>query len=291
MKINVTYMSGAGNLFTVIDNRDYGLNTEEFEKLAPVLCRKNIYHDRRTEGLLTISRGIEDSDFEVKFFNPDGSHGAMCGNGGRCAAMFAINHGFIDDNKKNEPMEFKMAGNFYTAVKEDDFIKLYLPPPEHINKDIVINTGIGQIPAGFADVGSDHVVINKNNVPLLQNTELDKVNMATFAKPIRNHLDFEPDGVNVNLYEYHADENVIYLRTFERGVEAETGACGTGAVSTALISSMHGEAKLPVKIVPTSKIPVYVDIEGPSTGDIQQIILKGPAEVTGHGIIDLPNII
>ena len=83
MKIKVTYMSGAGNLFSVIDNRKYDFSIKQGEILAKILCSKNDLNDFQTEGLMFLEKHNENLDFECKFFNPDGSTGMMCGNGGR----------------------------------------------------------------------------------------------------------------------------------------------------------------------------------------------------------------
>lgn len=275
MKLTVYYMSGAGNTFSVIDNREAKIGLDKANNLAPALCSINGQNRHKTEGLMLIDKTAGNKDFKVEFFNPDGSHGAMCGNGGRCAVMLAEKLGIITPDK--DEYFFVMAGKDYSASFAGSNIRLYLPPPAKVLQNISIPFEGYVYPAGYVDVNTDHVVINIKSIKEILPEGIEDTDLVALSLPVRNHRMFEPKGVNVNLYEV-LGKSTIRLRTYERGVEAETGACGTGSVSTAIISYMNGEVSLPVKIIPPSRIPVWVDLvwEG---GEIAACILEGPAEI------------
>lgn len=122
MELEVTVMSGAGNIFSVIDNRKYQLSVDFYSKFASQICRKSL-KGKTTEGLLVLENQISQNDVDVlvRFFNPDGSYGMMCGNGGRCAVLFALNKGFIKN--ANNQIVLEVWGGKYTAEFINDKIK------------------------------------------------------------------------------------------------------------------------------------------------------------------------
>ncbi len=262
MKLKVYYMSGAGNMFLVFKSN----NTIETDIVVNKLLER--YKSQLTiEGFMAISNS-EDSDFDVKFYNPDGSTGMMCGNGGRCAVYFAKFAKFIAEDKTET--NFSMSGNNYSAGFTEKGIKLYFDFPREVksNKKLKLDSNSHQY--DFYDVGTTHVCIDFSTTAFIE--ELDSIDINTFAKPIRNHNDFAPVGVNVNLYKLISHAK-IQLRTFEKGVEAETGACGTGAISTALSAASRYDVHFPVEIIPPSKESLWIDKTE------NKIILEGPARI------------
>ncbi|MFP4528225.1 MAG: diaminopimelate epimerase [Candidatus Kapaibacterium sp.] len=283
MKIEVKYMSGAGNLFTVADNRPISLNSRQWSALAPFLCSKNQYNNFSTEGLLVIDYA-SNADFSAKFFNPDGSSEMMCGNGGRCAVMFAADEHFF--GMRRGTVEFMMAGSRYRSEMTNGGVRLHLPSPVQFQPEIFIEAAGKNIRAGFVDVSSQHLVVRADLlVEISQHNFYDK-NLDDLFLELRHLEKFKPGGINVNLY-LPVDKNKIYLRTFERGVEAETGACGTGAISTALVSANAGETRLPTVVVPPSRKPLRIEIRGVIPNAIEEIVLEGPAEYIGSDIIEI----
>ena len=279
MKIDVLYMSGAGNLFTVIDNRELSLNFNELSFLAIKLCNKNNINNYKTEGLLAVNRS-EKSDFDVLFFNPDGSSDMMCGNGGRCAVFFAKELGFIANT--HQETTFSMAGNFYRAQFDKNEIILFLPPPLEITTGLELTLGNNKFYYDFIDVGSRHIVINKSRNDVFNS--LKKKSVKELLEQIRRSDEFLPDGANVNLFETKNDK--LDLITFEKGVEDITGACGTGAISTAFSAVYNKISDFPVVINPPSKIPLTINI----TGTIEKpdnVSLKGHAEIIGNDTFNL----
>ena len=237
-----------------------------------------------TEGLIAIERS-SDSDFKAFFFNPDGSSGVMCGNGGRCAVFFARESGLISKNKKK--ITFEMAGKLYKSEIEGETISLFFPPPDKIELDKRVKVKRTYVEGSFVNVNSDHFVIDFKKAEPINKEKFREFCIDSFAPAIRYSEVFYPNGVNVNIFNL-VDRKKIELRTYERGVEAETGACGTGALSTAVVAASKGLIDLPVEIEPPSEIPLFVDIKGAAPDEIEELILTGPAEIKKTAEIELP---
>jgi diaminopimelate epimerase len=283
MQINVSFMSGAGNLFSVIDNSIYNFNKEELSKLAVLLCNVNEYNQNKTEGFIAINEHPE-LGFDADFYNPDGSNDAMCGNGGRCAIRYALIKEFIEPGGE---IKFSMAGSGYDGKNENDGISLILPPPNSMDFDGKLEINGKEISYTYIDVGAKHIVINYDSIGFSE--ELREHELIEFSRKIRYHESFAPHGANVNLFHVNPD-NSIALRTYERGVEMETGACGTGAISAALSVHKLNNLTFPLKVIPPSLIPVLVDISGEFPDEIRSISLKGHAEITEEKTIEIPEL-
>ena len=276
-------MSGAGNLFTVIDNRKYNFTGDEGIFLAKILCNINEFNDYQCEGLMLVQPINGSCDFEVLYYNPDGTTGMMCGNGGRCAVNFAASLGFID--KKND-ISFLMSGDIYSASITGEEVELVLPAPRNIQSNVSIDIHEMELTGDYIDVGSEHFVLNKDSSQHFKNISLNEVDIKELGKMVRFHKRFEPKGVNFNFYAL--EDNKIHLRTYERGVENETGACGTGAISTALSAYLNNRIKLPVVIIPTSGEKLEVDIKFDEQDEIMHFLMTGPAIFTSEKIIVIP---
>ena len=287
MKIDITVMSGAGNVFSVIDGKNYNFSIDDYSKIAQIVCSANTEYNKKTEGLLVVIPSIGDTkaDFEVWFFNPDGTHSAMCGNGARCAVHFAMENGFINFTSRKNIL-FNMQGNDYRCLIIDSQYQIYFPSPEKIdlNKEIFINNS--SIIGDYINVGSDHFVIDYERYFEQDFFEFD---INAFAPSIRNNEAFAPNGVNVNIYKII--DNKIYVRTFERGVEWETGACGTGAISTAISLVLNQNILTPIELIPHSKIPLVVSFNLNIKLEICGLYLKGPAEILTKYSLDIPSIL
>ncbi len=269
-------MSGAGNDFVVIDKKqnDEFLITSEFVRQ---IC------DRRNgigaDGLIS----IEDSashNFIMNYYNADGSTGSLCANGARCAILFASESGRLKDNRA----EFVSNDVVYKGVIiSDSEIKFHLNPPKKIKNNFKIKADGKLLNAHFVDTGSPHVVIDiQESEGLLKS--LNEIPLETLGRDIRYLNEFEPDGTNVNFI--NVDDEVIYIRTYERGVEAETLACGTGSVAAALIAYTTKKISVPVEIIPKSqeKLLVNFDVEN---SKVKNLSLTGPAKVVFTGEMKL----
>lgn len=289
MTFELTIMSGAGNIFSVLDNRRYHLSVEQARQLAPELCSnipvviEQTTHCRSTEGLLIIDEPQQqnNTDFLMLFVNPDGSTGAMCGNGGRCAVHFAVQRHFTT---KTSEIRFTAFETLYKAdYTQHDTIRLYFPPPRAVTYPHQLHLDGKTVTVGITDLGSDHVVVFADELcEQIQgfNGKLQDLNLEYWGKKFRFHPDF-PRGANANFYSIMNDKShppVLHLRTFERGVEAETGACGTGALSTALIASLRHTLQPPIHIITSSGQSLLLDFQ-PGIHTIHSMVLEGGAEI------------
>ncbi|MCW8816672.1 MAG: diaminopimelate epimerase [Ignavibacteriaceae bacterium] len=275
-KIFFTKMSGAGNDFIILDRRQ----NDKFQvtkDIIPKLCNRR--NGIGADGLIT----IEDSsnhNFIMNYYNADGSTGSLCANGARCALLFASKSGRIKGKSSNflsNNVEYK------GEIISDTQIKFYLNSPKKIKYNFKIKAGGKLINAHYADTGSPHVVIDINEsegfLPLL-----DQVPVDLLGREIRYLSEFTPDGTNVNFI--NVKDKIIYIRTYERGVEAETLACGTGSVAAALICYVTHKIPPPVEIFTkgNEKLLVNFDVEN---SKVKNLSLTGPAKIvfTGEMII------
>jgi diaminopimelate epimerase len=233
---------GAGNDFVIIDNRKSIFNPDD-HILINKLC------DRRfgigADGLILICEN-SGYDFEMKYFNSDGYIGSMCGNGGRCSADFAIKNGIT-----GKSMTFMAADGLHKAHAEGSIIRLRMNDP----KEPTIIKG-----SYFINTGSPHYVLFRKDI--------DKIDVNTEGKKQRWSDDFAPGGTNVNFVEI--EENGIYVRTFERGVEEETWSCGTGVTASAIASALAGHFDTNTVSVRTKggNLSVSFKIDGKKISDI-----------------------
>ncbi len=274
-----TKLSGAGNDFILFDQK-INPDIELSPRLIAKLC------ERRTgigaDGVLLFSDS-KDYPFEMSYYNSDGSTGSLCANGARCAILYANKSGRIAEGK----IKFTTAGTEYSGqVLESGLIKFYLNHPKKMKQNFKIKAANQLIAASYADTGSPHVVIKINDV--LKNSsdpnsfynELKEFPVCEIGKEIRHHKDFAPHGTNVNFIQLLNGE--INIRSYERGVEDETLACGTGSVAAALICFVQNNLSPPIKIRTKSGDELIVDfkIENQKVRDIS---LTGPAKITFKG--------
>ena len=258
MKIVFNKYQGAGNDFIIIDNRNSIFNPDD-AVLIKQLC------DRRfgigADGLILINKKPE-FDFEMVYFNADGYIGSMCGNGGRCAADFAVKSG-IAGNK----LRFVAADGIHDAVSEDELIRLKM---NDVNE---IRSVAGNY---FLNTGSPHYVVFAG--------DLNNFDVFNEGKKIRWSEDFQPGGTNVNFVE--PENNGIYVRTFERGVEDETLSCGTGVTASAIASVLSGHfVSSPVNVrTRGGNLKVEFNVTG---NNITDIWLTGPATFVFEGKINI----
>ena len=249
---------GAGNDFIIIDNRKTIINPDD-SKLINILC------DRRfgigADGLILIS-DYQDADYEMKYFNSDGKIGSMCGNGGRCAAHFALKHGIAGEKQK-----FLAYDGIHEAEVTADIVRLQMADVKEykiIDGNYFINTG------------SPHYVIFT--------TEIDKIDVNTEGRRLRWSPQFTPGGTNVNFAEIKDKE--LYVRTFERGVEEETLACGTGITATAIASVLteHSDTQSVSVRARGGNLKVDLNIKNEV---ITNVWLTGPATFVFDGKIEI----
>jgi diaminopimelate epimerase len=271
--ISFTKMESGGNDFIIIDNRKRIL-PHTLSKLAINLCR------RRTsigaDGLIILDRAKE-ADYRMRIFNPDGSEAEMCGNGVRCLAMFA----FINRIASKRAIVETKAGNVEAMVKGKKVkVKLGNPSDIKMNFKILIKPHLSQ-KVNFINTGVPHVVVF---VPAVE-----KVNVESLGRAIRYHKRFAPSGTNVNFVTLKG-KNSIYIRTYERGVEAETLACGTGAVASALVSGLWEKVSSPVEVHTRGGETLRVEyVREKGIEKFKEVWLEGEVRVVYKGEVEIRN--
>ena len=271
-KIIFTKMSGAGNDFVFVDkqlNLNLSVNSEFVQKIC----------DRRNgigaDGLITIEDS-SDYNFIMNYFNADGSTGSLCANGARCAIRFAADSGRVSNKKA----EFLSNGVKYKGeIKNDSDVTFCLNSPKSIKYNFKVKAGGKLLNTHFADTGSPHVILDikesEGFIPSLDDVPVDEL-----GREIRHLTEFKTSGVNVNFID--VKDNVIHIRTYERGVEAETLACGTGAVAAALICYVNYKLSVPIEIIPKSKEKLFVNFDVKNS-KVVNLSLTGPAKVIFTG--------
>jgi len=265
-QIDFYKMSGSGNDFILIDNRDHKLNGYNLPRLVTSLCRPK--YSVGTDGLIIIEKS-DRFDFKWQFFNADGTEAEMCGNGGRCAARLAYILG-ICSNRLN----FETKAGIVRAEIEEDLVKLEMPIPQgfYLNKTLDLNDE--QIIFHFINTGVPHTII-------FPEKDLENVEVKKLGKEIRFHPHFQPSGTNVDFVE-KVSENSIKIRTYERGVEDETLSCGTGAVAASLICHGLNMVISPVKVYTKSGEILEVSFMA-ERRRFREVFLKGEARLLYQG--------
>jgi diaminopimelate epimerase len=263
-------MNGAGNDFVLMDNRarNIRLHTEQIVRLC---------HRQRGAGadgvLLLVPCKSGRADWAWQFFNSDGSVADMCGNGARCFARY-VQKVAGAGNK----FTFETGAGVIHAEISGDVVTVGLTPPRDLklNQQIDLTTGRQNIHS--LNTGVPHAVLFV--------TDADQAMVQQHGREIRFHTHFSPKGTNVNFVQKLGD-NTIRVRTYERGVEGETLACGTGVTASALISARLLGFKSPVKVQVQGGDVLQVSFADQS-GEFSDVRLTGPADFAYEGSIELP---
>jgi len=267
-------LSGTGNDFIIIDHRDPFIPEADQAEFARLVCRRRF--SVGADGLILIENSAT-ADFRWQFYNGDGSRAEMCGNGARCAARFAY-----EKNIAQAAMGFETtAGRIEAFVLNamGALVKIRLTAPEELRLNIPLSLGSVEQTLHFINTGVPHTVVLVNDAGM--------VPVADWGRKIRFHEIFQPAGTNANFTQVLPGDTLM-VRTYERGVEGETMACGTGAVASALIAALLERANPPVTVITSGgeKLTIHFSITGegserrldPAAG----IYLEGPA----HGIYE-----
>lgn len=224
MKIEFYKLQASGNDFILIDNSKEKVKASSafYKKFAQEYCSRKL--GIGADGVLVIEPSRKAS-FKMRIFNADGSEAQMCGNGARCVGLWAA----LVKKKNNLKFETK-AGLIEAKVKlkgSKALVKIKASDPLGIKMDFPLKILGRKIKVNFINTGVPHAVIFVQG--------LEKVNVDKIGREVRFHKRFKPAGSNANFVEVKS-KNLIEIRTYERGVEAETLACGTGALASAIIS-------------------------------------------------------
>ncbi len=260
-RVSFFKMTGTGNDFILIDNREGLVDADHCQDLVRQACRRKL--SVGADGMILIERDAE-VDFKWRFFNADASEAEMCGNGARCAARFAHLTGIVD----RPHMEFRTLAGVIKAEIAGSRVKVQMTRPHSLQTGIHLELSGSPSDLDFINTGVPHVVWFAANAE-----ELESADVANWGRALRFHARFQPAGTNVN-FVWVKDARHIAVRTYERGVEGETLACGTGAIASSLISAARGLVVSPVEVLTRSgeTLTIYFDSAG-------EVYLEGEAKV------------
>ncbi|WP_456397553.1 diaminopimelate epimerase [Desulfurobacterium sp.] len=252
-------LEGTGNDFIIIDNRTHfisnflskkGLNIETF---VQTICNRK--RGIGADGLILIEKS-HPANFKWEFFNADGSRASMCGNGARCAARFAF-----EKQIAPKEMTFETEAGLIKATVNGRTVKVLMTEPYDINLKCKVITENKDIKGAFLNTGVPHFVTFVEDI---ENVDVEKL-----GREIRFHEMFKPEGTNVNFVQFKSGK--LFVRTYERGVEGETLACGTGSVAAAIVFSKLFSEEPPIMVMTRSgeTLTIYFD------NQFKEIFLEG----------------
>lgn len=269
--LEFTKAVATGNDFVIIDNFKSAQTPEkDYPRLAKALCER-----RRSVGAdgLLIAEKSKTADLRMRIFNPDGSEVTMCGNGSRCIALYARREGIV----KKDSMTIATGAGAIEALVKGDMVKVALTEPKKIRWNFCLTVRDCPYEVSFVDTGVPHVVHFSKDI--------DKVDVKAVGESIRYHKEFSPSGTNADFVQV-VDKHNIKVRTYERGVEDETLACGTGVVASAVIAAESEKLESPVNVETKGgdKLKVYFDL---IDGHFRNVYLEGKVELVFKGKIKL----
>ena len=254
-------MSGTGNDFIIIDNRDRLVEDDGLTEFIRNICRRKM--SVGADGLILIESS-DKADFRWRFFNSDGSLAEMCGNGARCAARFAYLNGIAGEN-----LSFETEAGIINGQVKGGAAKVKIPDPADLHLDYTVDLEYGPLTVSSVNTGVPHVVVMKDSV--------EEVDVFGLGREIRYHEAFAPAGTNVNFI-CQQKPGQLAIRTYERGVEDETLACGTGSIASALIASCKTDWTSPISLVTRSGESVTIHFRE-SNHVFTDVYLEGDARI------------
>ncbi len=260
-KIDFYKMSGSGNDFIIIDNRNMVVNEAGLTNFVASVCRRKM--SVGADGLILIENA-DAVDFKWRFFNSDGSVAEICGNGTRCAARFAYINGIAGSE-----MSFETEAGIIHAQVAKDQVKIKMPDPADLETDYTLELENSTLSVSSVNTGVPHVVVEADNI--------DDIEIVKLGREIRFHDVFDSAGTNVNFVCLQNDD-IVAIRTYERGVEDETLACGTGAIACAIVMANKTKIKSPVKVMTRSGGYLYIYYKE-KQGRFYDIYLEGDARI------------
>jgi len=232
-KVDFAKMAAAGNDFILVDNRNnaVGKKVKNLSRFARVVCERKL--SVGADGLLVVEKSRK-ADVTMRIFNPDGGEVTMCGNGSRCVALYAAKKGIA-----GKKLSIQTKAGVLNAQVGRDVARIEMMPPKEFKSRFSIDVYDETFEVDFVNTGVPHVVYFVDDI--------EKFDVKRFGKEIRYHKEFASEGTNANFVKV-VDRHDIVLRTYERGVEDETFACGTGAVASAIVASELHSVEPPVKV-------------------------------------------
>ena len=269
-RIAFTKMHGAGNDFVLIDDRTETFPVHDHILLAMLAAPRT---GIACEGVILLQKSSV-ADFRMVFFNPDGTEADLCGNGARCVAAFAREIGAV----RAPAMTFETrAGLVDAEVSANGAVKVWMPEPKNRRYGLQVKVGDQFVAGDYVEAGAPHFIVPCENIAA--------VDVEGLGRALRLSDAFAPNGTNVDFVQFIPAHKAL-IRTYERGVEAESGACGTGAVATAVVAVETKKMSLPVHVRTSQGYTLTVDGDwrhAKSTG----FTLTGPVKKVFEGFVDL----
>jgi diaminopimelate epimerase len=268
MQFPFTKMNGAGNDFIMLDNRD--------EKLALGPARIALLCDRHrgvgADGVLAVEQPVRGADFRMRYYNADGGEAEMCGNGARCFARFARRLG-----ANKSVISFETLAGIIRASFPDNEVRVAMSDPHSHRAPLSLDINGRTQEVHFVNTGVPHAVVFTDDV--------ETVDVSKDGAALRYHPAFAPKGANANFVQVLSPESIA-IRTYERGVEGETLACGTGVCAAALLHHLRTRSPSPVHVKVRGGDILQVAFEASGSG-FRNVTLTGPADFVFDGTISL----
>ncbi|WP_143958206.1 diaminopimelate epimerase [Methylacidiphilum kamchatkense] len=273
MTLFFTKMNGAGNDFILLDNRQ-GFLSLDASSIA-YLCDR--HRGIGADGILLVEWADQEG-LRMVYFNADGSRASFCGNGARCFARFALET--EQQNVACGRLSFLTDCGKVEAWVDGERVKITMPSAKNLKIDLPISLNDRTLNGHIIDTGVPHVVLFGDY------EKWPEAALQDLGSEIRWHNVFQPEGTNVN-FVWKAGERTIKVRTYERGVEGETLACGSGVTASALISSVILGMDSPIEVFVRSGERLQVHFRRTEKG-FEEVFLEGPAKKVFVGQIELP---
>lgn len=270
MKIAFHKMNGAGNDFVVIDNR--ALDTNLSREQIALLCHRQ--RGIGADGLLAVEPAESGADFKFRYYNADGGEAEMCGNGARCFGKYTA---MLMGGSTNQVSFETIAGTLSAEIIGDN-VRIAMSDPFDLEIDAPVSVDRLNCPIHAINTGVPHAVVFSDD---LDNTDVIKLGAA-----IRYHDHFSPNGTNANFAKV-IDSQHIAIRTYERGVEGETLACGTGMVACAVIHHLLTGAASPVSVDVKGGETLEIGFVPGPNNTFTHVTLTGPADFVYTGEINI----
>jgi diaminopimelate epimerase len=261
-------MNGAGNDFVMVDNRS-GLVRLAPEQITRICDR---HRGIGADGILLLENPRNGADFRMRYYNRDGGEAEMCGNGARCFARFAKK---VADTK--DEIRFETPAGIIGARLHGDLVTLAMSDPKHLQLSLELVIDGEKELVHFINSGVPHAVVSVAKV--------DEVDVRRRGQAIRYHEKFLPQGANANFIQKSGTKEIA-VRTYERGVEDETLACGTGVVASALVFAVTERVNGPISVIVRSGSELSVDFKRDDE-QFRDVKLTGPAEFVFEGTIEI----
>ncbi len=270
MLLHFYKMNGAGNDFVVVDNRDLSLRLSR-EQIA-LLCDR--HRGVGADGLLAVEPAEDGADFKFRYYNADGGEAEMCGNGARCFGRFTA----ALMPELPERVTFETIAGILAAEMVEENIRIAMSDPV----DLVMDSGASveglNTTLHSVNTGVPHVVAFVD--------KLGETDVVRHGRAIRRHERFAPNGTNANFVEVRHPGHIA-IRTYERGVEDETLACGTGMVASALFHHLRSGDPSPIRVDVKGGETLEIGFEKTGEQTFEKVTLTGPADFVFEGDIEI----